>query len=169
MFRLRYLVMLGVALASLGVSSDRVAAEDTSEKSAAEATVRSYEQACEHFDFAQANALLAPDARWIEDSYPVPAEFTGQGWSKRWEEYKAAKLLINYQFGDFNTHIRGDVAWITLTLDSTFTADNKAALALNQNQQVWRGTFVETYVMVKIDGEWKVALGHTSLLPGKNK
>lgn len=132
------------------------------EKSAAETTVRTYEQACEHFDFEKANSMLAPGARWIEDSYPVPAEFTGKG---RWEDYKAAKLRIEYQLRDFDTHIRGDVAWITLSLDGTFTADNKIALALNDNLREWRGTFVETYVLVKNGNEWKIALGHTSLLP----
>ena len=61
------------------------------ERKTAEETVRKYEHACEHFDFTTANSLLMPDARWIEDSYPEPAKFTGQGWSKHWEEMKKAK------------------------------------------------------------------------------
>jgi SnoaL-like domain len=107
--------------------------------------------------------------RWIEDSYPEPAEFNGKGWSKRWEEYKAANLRIKYELHDLDSHIQGDVAWITLALDSTFTAKNPTALALNDNQAEWRGTFVETYVLVKVDNVWKIALGHTSLLPQKKK
>jgi SnoaL-like domain len=121
--------------------------------------------ACARFDFARANSLLAPGARWIEDSYPQPAEFNDQGWSKRWEEYRTAKLRINYELRDLDTHIRGDTAWVTLTLEGTFTADNKAALALNDNRREWRGTFVESYVLVKTHVGWQIALGHTSLLP----
>jgi ketosteroid isomerase-like protein len=145
-----------------------VVAQDN-EKARAETAVRNYEHACEQFDFAAANALLAKDARWIEDSYPEPAEFNGKAWGKRWEDYKAANLRIKYELHDLDTHIRGDVAWITLILDGTFTADNPAALALNDNRAEWRGTFVETYVLVKVDNVWKVALGHTSLLPQKKQ
>jgi ketosteroid isomerase-like protein len=157
-----YIVVLTILSSAVGVAQD-------AEKTKAENTVRSYERACEHFDFATANALLTKDARWIEDSYPEPAEFNGKGWSKRWEEYKTANLLIKYELHDLDTHIRGDVAWITLALDGTFTADNPAALALNDNQAEWRGTFVETYVLVRIDNVWKIALGHTSLLPQRKK
>ena len=163
-FRLQVLTMLVAVFTIVSGGGDPVATQDN-EKSAAEATIRRYEHACEELDFAGANALLAQDARWIEDSYPEPAEFNGKGWSKPWEEYKAAKLRINYQLRDLDTHIRGEVAWVTRTLDSTFTADNNAALALNDNQREWRGTFVESYVLVKTDSAWKVALGHTSLLP----
>jgi SnoaL-like domain len=157
-----YIVVLTILSSAVGVAQD-------TEKAKAETTVRSYERACEHFDFATANALLTKDARWIEDSYPEPAEFNGKGWSKRWEEYKAANQLIKYELHGLDTHIRGDVAWITLALDGTFIADNPTALALNDNQAEWRGTFVETYVLVRIDNVWKIALGHTSLLPQRKK
>ncbi len=158
-FVLNCLVFIVLILSAVGL-----VAQDN-EKAKAEAAVRNYEHACEQFDFAAANALLAKDARWIEDSSPEPAEFTGKGWSKRWEDYKAANLRIKYEPHDLDTHVRGDVAWITLILDSTFTADNPAALALNDNKPEWRGTFVESYVLIKSGNVWKVALGHTTLLP----
>lgn len=167
MFRLhhnrKYIAIFIVLSLAVGLE-----AQD-SEKAKVEATVRNYEHACERFDFSAANALLAQDARWIEDSTPEPAEFNGKGWSKRWEEYKEAHLRIDYRLRDLDTNIRGDVAWTTLTLDGIFTADNPAALALNDNRAEWRGTYVETYVLVKIDNGWKIALGHTSLLPEKKK
>jgi hypothetical protein len=134
------------------------------EKQLIESTIQTFEHACESYDFDQANSLLTPDAQWIEDSYPEPAQFTAQS---HWQNYKSAKLRINYHLRDFTTHINGDTAWSTLALDSTFTADNPAARALNENQKEWRGTFVETYVLVKLRGTWKIALGHTSLLPKK--
>jgi len=61
----------------------------------------------------KANSLLARDARWIEGSYPESALFDGTEWSKHWLDYKAAKLRIAYELHDCDTHIRGDVAWLT--------------------------------------------------------
>ena len=141
------------------------AAQQGDERSAAEETVRKYEHACEQFDFTTANSLLVSDARWIEDSYPEPAKFTGEGWSKHWEDMKRAKVQLHYQVHDLETHIRGDVAWITLSLNTVATADTPEAIKINGNTREWRGTFVESYVLVKRHREWKVALGHTSLVP----
>ncbi len=166
MLRFRYCALAVALLVTSGICSDRPSAQEDL-KSEAEATVRVYEHACEQYDFAKANSMLAPGARWIEDSMPEPAEFTGDGWSKRWYEYKAAKLRIDYRVRDLVATVHGETAWVTLALDSTFTADNKAALALNENQREWRGTFVESYVLERMNGAWKVALAHTSLLPKK--
>jgi ketosteroid isomerase-like protein len=130
-----------------------------------EETVRKYEHACEQFDFTTANSLLMSDARWIEDSYPEPAKFTGQGWSKHWNEMKEANVQLHYQIRDLETHVRGEVAWVTLSLDTIATADTPEAIKINGNVHEWRGTFVESYVLVKPRGDWKVALGHTSLVP----
>jgi hypothetical protein len=124
-----------------------------------------YEHACEQFDFAGANSLLATGARWIEDSYPEPARFDGTGWSKRWEDYKTTKMEMHQKLRDLVTHRQGEVAWVTVAIDSTWTANTDAATALNGNQHVWQGTFVESIVLVKEHGTWKIALGHTSLLP----
>jgi hypothetical protein len=165
MAKMQLLHLAAIFLLTTGPIED--VAGQNGEKAAVESTVRNYEQACERFDFAKANSLLAPTARWIEDSYPQPAEFNGQGWSKRWEEYKSANLHINYQPRDIDTQVLGDAAWVTLTLESTFTADNSAALALNDSQREWRGIFVESLVLVKTDAGWRIALGHTSLLPKK--
>src|SRR5262249_43578182 len=73
--------------------------------------------------------------------------------------------FVSLTIHDFDTHTRGDVAWLTVTIEGTFTADNPAALALNENQKVWQGNFVESYLPVKVDGKWKIALGHASPAP----
>jgi ketosteroid isomerase-like protein len=135
------------------------------ETTAVEDTVRKYEHACEVFDFTTANSLLMPDARWIEDSYPEAAKFTGEGWSKHWQEMKDAKVGLRYRIRDFDTHIQGEIAWITLSLDSVATADTPEGINANGGVKEWRGTFVESYVLLKQRGQWKVALGHTTLLP----
>jgi len=135
------------------------------EEGAIEAVARDYERAVEQFEFSRANSMLAPGARWIEDADPAPAEFNGGEASKRWENYKTAKMQIKQQLRDFDIRVRSDVAWVTFDIDSTWTADTEAALALNYNQREWRGSFVESIVLVKIDGVWRIALGHTSSLP----
>ena len=38
-------------------------------------------------------------------------------------------------------------------------------MALNGNQREWRGSFVESIVLIKTEGAWRIALGHTSSLP----
>jgi ketosteroid isomerase-like protein len=166
MLTLRKICLLALTASAVGSLTRQVLGQ-TNEKSAIESTVRTYEHACETYDFQKANSMLAPDAQWIEASYPAPAEFTGQGWNNHWEEYKSAQLHIDYHLRDFTTKIHGDVAWVTRALDGIFTADTPAALALNENQKEWRGTYVESYVLIKINGAWKIALGHTSLLPKK--
>jgi ketosteroid isomerase-like protein len=135
------------------------------DEDAVEAVVRTYEGAVEQFDFAKANSLLAPDARWIEDSYPAAAEFTGSGWSKRWKDYKVAGMKISQTLRDFNIRVRGDVAWATFSIDSTWIASTAEAKALNEHLTEWKGTFVESIVLVRIRGVWKIALGHTSSIP----
>jgi ketosteroid isomerase-like protein len=162
---LRMNPLCAVSAILLMSATDLQAAVELDERTAAEATVRSYEHACEQFDFTTANSLLMPDARWIEDSYPEPAKFTGHGWSEHWEEMKRAKVQLHYQIRDLQTHIRGDAAWITLSLDTVAKADTAEAIKANGNVREWHGTFVESYVLVKHGGEWKVALGHTSLVP----
>jgi ketosteroid isomerase-like protein len=135
------------------------------DEGAIEAVVRNFEGATEQFEFSRVNSMLAPGARWIEHGNPEPAAFNGGESSKRWENYKAVKMRIEQQLRDFDIRVHGDVAWVTLDIDSTWTADTEAALALNDNQREWRGSFVESIVLVKIDGVWKIALGHTSSLP----
>ena len=161
----RMKLFLAASAITLIASTNLRAAVQENGRMAVEETVRKYEHACEQFDFTTANSLLAPDARWIEDSYPEPAKFTGQGWSKHWEDMKKAKVRLHYQIRDLETHISGDVAWITLSLDTVATADTAEAIKLNGNVREWRGVFVESYVLLNRRGEWKVALGHTSSVP----
>jgi ketosteroid isomerase-like protein len=121
--------------------------------------------ACEQFDFATANSLLAAEARWIEDSLAEPAIFDGRGWSKHWQEMKDAKDRLKYDIRDFDAHVRGEVAWLTVVLDAVSTADTPAAIKENGSAREWRGTFAESYVLVKDGRGWKIALGHPSLVP----
>jgi hypothetical protein len=75
--------------------------------------------------------------------------------------------------------VQGDVAWVTLTLDSTFSADSAEGqkwlqglkdYCLSQAPSVsCEAIFVESEVLVKTPSGWKIALGHTSLLPKAQK
>ena len=126
------LKVLVLSFALLAWPSSTLRASATGEEAtAAEDTVRKYEHACEVFDFATANSLLITDARWIEDSYPEPAKFTGKGWSKHWQEMKDTKVQLRYRTRDFDTHIRGEVAWTTLSLDSVATAGTPEGIKAN--------------------------------------
>ncbi len=156
-----------VALAFVTSGSDRVLAQD-SEKSAVEGTVRSLEQAAQDYNLARVISLLTPDARWIENS--LPAKAVDLEWPE-FEKAKAAGVRITIRPYDFETHVQGDVAWVTLTLDETLAGHSLEAqkfLHLDAAGEV-KATWVESEVLVKTPSGWKIALGHSSLLPKAQK
>jgi ketosteroid isomerase-like protein len=148
------------------------------EKSAVEATVREFEQACQDYNHAKVNSLFTPDARWIEYSLSVKAD---DNW-RQFEESKAAGIRITYWLHDFVTHVQGDVAWVTLTNDATFSADSaEGQKLLLQSRRAKEDcsslgthvscslTVVESMVLVKTPSGWKIALGHSSRAPKAQK
>lgn len=164
MIRLRP-VLLAAALLLGPTVAGRVAAQND-DKSAVEATIRAFEQAVQEFDFTKANSLLAPDARWIEEgSAPAPAD----QWSEWWQRAKAARLVMTNRPHDFDIRVRGEVAWVTVLVDTTTHVDSDAARALtlhdHPTERTWVTHAVETEVLLKTEQGWRIALGHTSLLP----
>lgn len=167
------LTIIFLASSILIISGTEEALPRDSERIAVESTVRGFEQATEDFDFDKANLLLAPQARWIEESLPEKAD----EWPEWWRKAKAAGVHITYRLRDFETHVQGNVAWVTLTIDGTFSADSVEGqkllasqveggfLTLAGNAHETRDTFVESEVLVKSAQGWRIALGHTSKLP----
>ncbi|MGA7573143.1 MAG: nuclear transport factor 2 family protein [Terriglobales bacterium] len=163
-----------VAFALVTSGTERVLAQDN-EKSAVEATVRDLEQSVQDYNHAKVNSLFTPEARWIEGSLPRKIEDEWQLIDK----LKAAGIRIAYRLHDFETHVQGDVAWVTVTLDSTFSADSAEGQKLLPHKDEGgcivgkpcesRTTYVESEVLVKTPSGWKIALGHTSLLPKAQK
>jgi ketosteroid isomerase-like protein len=156
----------------------KAAKAQDSEKSAVEATVRGFEQAVQDFNRAKVDSFLTPDARWIENSLP---EKFDDAWQP-FDELKAAGIRITYRPHDFETHVQGDVAWVTLTIDGTFSADSaegqkllledpasKEACLSQATHVSCEVTFVESEVLVKAPSGWKIALGNTSSLPKAKK
>jgi len=150
-----------------------------SEKGAVEATVRDFEQAVQEYNLDKAKSLLTPDARWIEDSFPQTIDVLWPAF----EQLKAAGVRITYRVHDFETHVQGDAAWVTLVLDGTFSADSAEGqkllmqsfpsakeYCLSQATSVsCEATFVESEVLAKAPSGWKIALGHTSRLKKEQK
>jgi membrane-associated protease RseP (regulator of RpoE activity) len=131
------------------------------DKQAAINVVLAHEQACQTYDFDKLDSLHTPDARGIEESYPHPFE---PELRQSYQIDKDAGLRIDYHPQDAVAEVRGDVAWVTVTLHSVWTADTPAGRALLAGS-VWHATFVESFVLVKTPGGWKIAFGHTSALP----
>jgi ketosteroid isomerase-like protein len=147
------------------------------EKSAVEAAVRDFEQAFQDYDNAKLNSLLTPDARWIQDSLPNKIDVE---W-KMFDKPKAAGIRITERPHDFETHVHGDVAWVTVTIDSTSSADSAEGRELLLRPRPYREclsqatsvsceiTGVESMVLIKTPSGWKIALGHSTLLPKAQK
>jgi PDZ domain/SnoaL-like domain len=132
------------------------------DKKAAIAVVLAHEQECQSYDFDKFDSLHTPDFRLIEESYP---QRRNRGYYV--EDYKPLKdagVRIDYHPQDAEAQVRGDVAWVTITLHSIWTADTPAGrVMLNGNE--WRATFVESWFLVKTKDGWKAALGHSSQVP----
>ena len=140
------------------------------EKSAVEATVREFELAVQDYNLDKVNSFLTPEARWIEHSLPNNVDVEIQ----TIEKLKSAGIHIAYRLHDLDAHVQGDVAWVTLNMDGTFSADSAEGQKLllhpapdkecmSQGSHVsCEITFVESQVLVKTPGGWKIALGHTS-------
>jgi hypothetical protein len=123
--------------------------------------VLAHEQAVQRYDFNKVDSLHTPDARRIEESYPQlfePAE------RRDFQPYKDAGMRIDYHPQDAVAYVRGNVAWVTVTLHSTWAADSLVGRAM-LGGSAWRATYVESFILVKTPAGWKIAFGHTSMLP----
>jgi membrane-associated protease RseP (regulator of RpoE activity) len=144
----------------LAACSTRTAPQED-DKQAAINVVLAHEQAFEQYDFDKVDSQNTPDVRSIEESYPHPFEPTER---RDFQSFKDAGIRINYHPQDAAAEMRGDVAWVTVTLHSVWTADTPAGRAI-LGGSVWHVTFVESFVLEKTPAGWKIALGHTNALP----
>src|SRR5580704_11175670 len=135
-------------------------ASEEDDKKAAINVVLAHEQACQTYDFAKLDSLHTADSRGIEESYPGPTE---PGLRHFYQAMKDAGVRIDYRPQDAVAEVRGNVAWVTVTLHSIWTADNPMGRAMIGGE--WHATFVESFILVKTPEGWKIAFGHTSQLP----
>lgn len=131
------------------------------EKKAAINVVLAHEQGVQEYDFDKVDSLHTPDARVIEESYPHPFEPDER---RGWQPLREAGVHVDYHPQDAVADVRGNVAWVTLTLPSTWTADSPAGRVM-VGGSVGSETYVESFILVKTSGGWKIAFRHTSTLP----
>jgi len=133
------------------------------DKAAIEALVRESEEAFASLDCAKVDDALAPGAKWIENSPPQPAE--NAAWCTK---AKAAGIRITYRLYDFDVQVHNDVAWVTLMVDGSFSAGTPEARELmgrpRSDPAEWTTTAVESIVLQKIGEDWKMLLGHSSVI-----
>jgi PDZ domain/SnoaL-like domain len=131
------------------------------DKQAAIDVVLAHERAVQEFDFDKVDSLHTPEARVIEESRPQPLE---PGERRDWEVNKDAGLHVAYDPQDATATVQGDVAWVTLTLHSAWTADTPVGQAMLGGSE-WHGSWIETFILVRTSAGWKIAFRHTSILP----
>jgi len=149
-------------LISFGLNACRTrTASVEDDKKAAINVVLAHEQGCQTYDFDKVDSLHTPNARGMEESYPHPFEPAER---QGYQSYKDAGVHIDYHPQDAVAEVRGDVAWVTVTLRSVWTADTPRGRVLLWGNE-WHVTFVESFVLVRTPGGWKITLGHTSMLP----
>jgi hypothetical protein len=95
-------------------------APEEDDKKAAINVVLAHEQAVQTYDFDKVDSLHTPDARGIEESYPHPIEPAER---QGYQPMKAAGVRIDYHPQDAVAEVRGNLAWVTVTLHSIWTAD----------------------------------------------
>jgi PDZ domain/SnoaL-like domain len=155
----RLFAMVVLISVVLGACKTRTASVEDDKKAAIN-VVLAHELACQTYDFDKLDSLHTSDSRGIEESYPGPVE---PGLRQAYQADKDAGIHIDYRPQDAVAEVRGDVAWVTVTLHSIWTADTPAGRAMIGGE--WHATFVESFVLVKAPEGWKIALGHTSQLP----
>ena len=143
----------------LAACSACTASEEDGKKAAIN-VVLEHELACQNYDLDKVDSLHTADSRGIEESYPLPTE---PGLRRSYQAYKDAGVRIDYHPQDAVAEVRGNVAWVTVTLHSVWTADNPVGRAMIGGE--WHATFVESFILVKTPEGWKIAFGHTSQLP----
>lgn len=150
-------VLLSFAMAACTTPT----APQQDDKQAAANVVLAYEQAVQAFDFDKVDSLTTPDSRVIEESYPHPFEPAER---RDWKPYTDAALHVDYHPQDAVADVRGNVAWVTVTMHSVWKADTPAGRAI-LGGSAWRATYVETFILVKAPAGWKIAFRHTTTLP----
>jgi hypothetical protein len=150
-------VLLSFVLAACRMGT----ASEEDDKKAAINVVLAHEQACQTYDFDKVDSLHTLDARVIEESYPHPLEPEQR---RSYQAYKDAGIRIDYHPQDAVAEVRGNVAWVTVTLRSVWTADTPAGQAMLGVREGY-ATYVESFVLVKTPAGWKIALGHSGMLP----
>jgi hypothetical protein len=153
-------VLILTVLSACGTRTASETASQEEDKQAAIKVVLAHELACQTYDFDKLDSLHTPDGRAIEESYPEPPE---PGLRQAYQADKDAGIHIDYHPQDAVAEVRGNVAWVTVTLHSVWTADNPAGRAMIGGE--WHATFVESFILVKTPEGWKIAFGHTSQLP----
>lgn len=156
--RMRFAAAILISFA-LGACNTRTSSGEDDKKAAIN-VVLAHEQAVQDSDFDRVDSLHTPDARVIEESFPHPFEPDER---QGWQVYKDAGVHVEYHPQNAVAEVRGDVAWVTLTLRSNWRADTPTGRAMIGGE--WHATFVETFILIKTPGGWKITFRHTSQLP----
>ena len=153
-----------------GVSNAGVRAGSPDPRAAVETAVRASAGAFAALDCATVNDYFAPGARWIEASYPQPADAESVAWCK---QARAAGVQMTFDLHDFNIQIDGKVAWVTVITDGLFHASTPEARALlardPHDPAQWHTTMVDSVVLRKTGRSWLVVLEHRSVVPVQPK
>jgi hypothetical protein len=110
-----------------------------------------HELACQTYDFDKLNSLHTPDGQGIEESYPQP---TMPGLAQSYQGLRDAGVRIDYHPQDAVAELRGDVAWVTITLRSIWKTDTPVGRTMLGGGE-WHATFVESHVLVRTAEGWK--------------
>jgi hypothetical protein len=159
--RIRVLFATTVLLSLVLAACRARTATEEDDKKAAISVVLAHEQACQTYDFDKVDSLHTPDARVTEESYSHPLEPDQR---RSYQVYKDAGIRIDYHPQDAVAEVHGNVAWVTVTLHSVWTADTPAGQAMLGVKEGY-ATYVESFVLVKTPAGWKIALGHSDQLP----
>jgi ketosteroid isomerase-like protein len=168
-----FLLMAVICLASLGCSTP---APQSFDAQGVEAVIRDFNGALQANEFDSASALLASDARWIEAGRPVPA-------ADLIDLFRTLGSLgfgLQYEVSDFSVHGQGDFGWATWASEGSYTVSSAEGkdlvrtylaagwpFAVDSSSVEWRAAVlsIESAVLQRQNGAWKIVLGHTTDLP----
>jgi hypothetical protein len=142
-------ILTSIVLAACGTCT----ASEDDDKKAVINVVLAHELACQTYDFDKLDSLHTADSQPFEPGARQSYQAAD----------KDAGVHIDYHPQDAVAEVRGNVAWVTITLHSVWTADNPVGRSMIGGE--WHATFVESFILVKTPEGWKIAFGHTWQLP----
>jgi len=141
-----------------------------------EEVIRGFTAALQSAQLDSARAFLASDARWIEEGFPAPADDA----IAAFRTYFSVGMGIQYELRDITVRGEGDFGWVTWANEGAFTVSSPEGKdiwrrylaagwpgAVDSSSVEWRASalYIESAVLQRQDGVWRIALNHITELP----
>lgn len=142
-------LIIAATLLILTLPAPLTAQDDGMPEAAVEGTVVAFFDALEASDYDSLRAVVTADFELVEDTAIMSTdEFVSFA-----KSFREGGTTLTWKLGDFNTEIRRSVAWTRYRNRGRMTSPDGAVTRLE---------WLESAVLVKVDGQWKIDRLHST-------